>query len=136
MNCPKDHAVLVSAHVRGIDVDKCPTCGGLWLDAQELDELEDTVYAEDDLKGSLFISEDATAFPCPRCGATLNQFEYRFYNLMLERCPNGDGFWLDAGEDQKVLEASAQRAASMQRKSSAEAEWRKFINRWRSGKRR
>lgn len=135
MNCPKDHAVLVTTNVRGIQVDKCPTCAGLWLDAQELDELEDTVFAEDDLKGSLFVSEDPTGFPCPHCGADLNQFDYRFYDLMLERCPNGHGFWLDAGEDQKVLDLSAKRAASMQRKSSAEGEWRKFMTRWRSGKR-
>ncbi len=135
MNCPKDQSVLVATRVRGIDVDQCPTCQGMWLDAQELDELEDTVFDEDQLKGSLYISETPTTLRCPHCDAPLNQFEYRFYDLMLEHCPNGHGFWLDAGEDKRVLELSEKRAASLQRKSTAENEWGKFMKRWRSGKR-
>jgi Zn-finger nucleic acid-binding protein len=131
LNCPKDNTPLVAAKTRGIDVDKCPTCAGMWLDAQELDQLEDTVFDEDELKGSLIPSETATSFPCPRCGAKLNQFDYRFYDLVLEHCPNNDGFWLDADEDKQVLDKIAQRAQSMQRKVHAESEWAKVMTRWR-----
>jgi len=132
VNCPKDNTPLATTQMRGIEVDRCSTCKGMWLDTQELDQLEDTVYAADDMKGTLIFSETPTAFVCPRCGAILNQFEYRLYGLVLEHCPNEHGFWLDADEDQRVLEFMQARDASMQRKSSAEGEWSKWLNRLRS----
>ncbi len=131
MNCPKDNTPLTHSRLRGIEVDRCPTCNGMWLDTLELDQLEDTVYAEDELKGSLIANEAGTNFPCPRCGAALDQFDYRYYGLILERCPNGDGFWLDADEDKQVLDLMHRRAESMQHKASAESEWTKLMNRWR-----
>jgi uncharacterized protein len=131
VNCPKDNTPLATVQVRGIEVDRCPTCKGMWLDYQELDQLEDTVYTADDLKGTLIFSETPTAYPCPRCGAILNQFEYRLYGLVLEHCPNEHGFWLDADEDQRVLEFMQHRDASMQRKSSAEGEWSNWLNKLR-----
>lgn len=131
VNCPKDNSPLSHATVRGIEVDKCSSCGGMWLDTLELDQLEDTVYAQDQLKGSLIGSAVDSHFPCPRCGASLAQFDYRYYGLILERCPNGDGFWLDADEDKQVLELMRRRADAMQRKASAESDWGKLMNRWR-----
>lgn len=48
MRCPKDGSELVETELRGVKVDLCPTCGGMWLDAGELDAL-----AEGDRTGVL-----------------------------------------------------------------------------------
>jgi len=39
MHCPKDGSELLEAELRGVKVDICSSCGGMWLDAGELDAL-------------------------------------------------------------------------------------------------
>jgi hypothetical protein len=48
LHCPKDGAELLETELRGVKVDVCSTCGGMWLDAGELDTL-----AEEDRSGVL-----------------------------------------------------------------------------------
>jgi len=43
---------------------------------------------------------------------------------MLEYCENKDGFWLDAGEDDRVLQLMKQRKKDMVNKREADAEWK------------
>lgn len=35
--CPKCGAPLVAVHYRGVELDKCSRCQGIWLDCGELD---------------------------------------------------------------------------------------------------
>ena len=42
MRCPKDGSELVETEFWGVKVDVCATCGGMWLDAGELDDLART----------------------------------------------------------------------------------------------
>ena len=37
--CPKCGAALVALHYRGVEVDKCARCRGVWLDCGELDQV-------------------------------------------------------------------------------------------------
>jgi uncharacterized protein len=39
MKCPNCSEVLVMAERRGVEIDYCPTCRGVWLDRGELDRL-------------------------------------------------------------------------------------------------
>jgi len=39
MKCPVDDRELVMSERRGIEIDYCPTCRGVWLDRGELDKL-------------------------------------------------------------------------------------------------
>lgn len=39
MRCPKDGMELVEVEFRGVKIDQCSHCGGVFLDAGELDEL-------------------------------------------------------------------------------------------------
>ena len=69
-----------------------------------------------------------TEFPCPHCGMLLDEFKYRLYDLKLETCAeNNHGFWLDAGEDERVMEIMQKRAGDMQRKINAETEWKQIL---------
>jgi Zn-finger nucleic acid-binding protein len=37
MKCPKDGYDLASSTYHGVQIETCPRCGGMWLDAGELD---------------------------------------------------------------------------------------------------
>lgn len=129
MNCPKCTSELVKKFYKGmIEVDSCPHCRGMWLDFHELDQLEDITFNKDEHKGSLVHFQTRTNHPCPHCGIALDEFQYRLYDLKLDTCAENDhGFWLDAGEDERVMEIMQKRAAQIHRKVNAEAEWKQML---------
>lgn len=129
MNCPKCNSELAKKYYKGMfEVDSCPNCRGMWLDFHELDKLEDVVFDDDMHKGSLVHFQTQAEFPCPHCGAKLDEFQYRLYDLKLDTCTaNNHGFWLDAGEDEHVIEIMQKRASETQRKISAETEWKQIL---------
>ena len=127
MNCPRCNAELAAEMHKGIEVDRCPSCQGLWLDYPELDHLEDTVLNEDELKGTMLYSPHPGGIDCPRCNDEMTAFYYRANNLALDLCRHGHGFWLDHGEDKQVMEFMEQRTKDLRRSASAEAQWDKFL---------
>ena len=127
MNCPRCNTELDAEMHKGVEVDRCPSCQGLWLDYPELDQLEDTVLNEDELKGTMIYSPHAGEIACPRCSDEMTAFYYRANNLELDLCRHGHGFWLDHGEDKQVMEFMKQRIKDLQRSTSAEAQWSKFL---------
>ncbi len=129
MNCPKCSSPLVKKFYKGmLEVDACPNCRGMWLDFNELDQLEDVAFDDDSRKGSLVHHETQTSFPCPMCGEQLQEFQYRLYSLKLDFCASHEhGFWLDAGEDERVLEIMRERAGNVARQMEAENEWRSLL---------
>ena len=128
MKCPKCATQLTKKSYKGMmEVDCCPNCRGMWLDFDELDRLEDVAFDKDEYKGSLVHRETETSYVCPHCESNLQEFQYRLYDLRLDTCQNGHGFWLDAGEDVRVMGIMAIRAAEVQRKVDAEFEWRGIL---------
>ncbi|MFO7957959.1 MAG: zf-TFIIB domain-containing protein [Candidatus Brocadiia bacterium] len=84
-----------------ISYDMCEACGSLWLDAGELDKMAFQV------EGSIEFSStepDESAplseHECPRCdGFKLERVRFLGKSdIVLERCANCGGFWLDGGE--------------------------------------
>ena len=129
MNCPRCRTELKLQEYRGIQVDRCPECKGLWLDHPELDQLEDTVMDDDVAKGTMEYASRESDIQCPTCGDPMTTFNYRAYNLPIDYCPKEHGFWLDAGEEDRVLELMRQRIKDLNRSSGAEAEWARFLKR-------
>ena len=129
MNCPRCRTELKLQEYRGIQVDRCPECKGLWLDHPELDQLEDTVMDDDVAKGTMEYASRESDISCPTCGDLMTTFNYRAYNLPIDYCPKEHGFWLDAGEEDRVLELMRQRIKDLNRSSGAEAEWARFLKR-------
>ena len=44
MHCPKCGMDLATVQLRGTEVDACGSCGGLWLDAGELEKLQEGFF--------------------------------------------------------------------------------------------
>ncbi len=134
MNCPNCNAALAPEKRRGIDMESCPSCKGMWLGRQELEQLEDEAFdLGDDKKGSLIFGAAPTTRKCPKCRQLMQRFQYRDYDLELDFCGDGHGFWLDAGEDERVLELMKKEEAGLERKVLAEDDWAARLNRLRSG---
>jgi Zn-finger nucleic acid-binding protein len=105
MKCPKCGVDLLPTIRHKLKINYCQSCKGLWLEHDELEELEDEVFDFGDRwKGTLVFSSAATTHKCPECSALLQRFRYRFYDLYMEFCPNQHGYWLDDDEDTRVLE--------------------------------
>jgi Zn-finger nucleic acid-binding protein len=103
MKCPKCNAELQPQKDRGVAVEACPSCQGMWLTPAELDELENEAFADEANKGSLYVVSHETKLKCPVCSAALKRFNYRFFDLELDCCPE-HGFWLDKDEDRRILQ--------------------------------
>jgi len=84
-----------------ISYDVCEKCGGLWLDAGELDKMAFQV------QGSIeYCEQEKDAEPetekmkCPRCDdSTLEKVRFlESDGIHLHLCKNCGGFWLNGGE--------------------------------------
>ena len=128
MKCPRCNIDLKLEKYRGIEVDRCSSCDGMWLDHPELGELEDKVFDEGQVKGTMKFTSDGSDLLCPTCGKHMHWFRYRHYDLELDFCEEEHGFWLDKGEEKRVLEIMEQRGKDLRRSAGAEVEWSKFLS--------
>ena len=116
MKCLRCESVDLEVQTRGegtdvVEIDLCPKCRGIWLDASELAKIDDNFFVDVE-KMELLVAtaaEDDRALCCPRCeGAPrLDKVHPRkFKRLVIDRCPACRGFWLDRGELEKVRDVS------------------------------
>jgi Zn-finger nucleic acid-binding protein len=134
MKCPKCHADLVSGARHKIKVLTCPSCHGMWFSPQDFEHLENEAFDLDEhAKGTLVFSSTVTDARCPVCGGPLRRFNYRLYDLELEFCDRGDGYWLDDGSDTKVLELMRTEERNIDRSMDAETRWGLLLTHMHSG---
>jgi Zn-finger nucleic acid-binding protein len=134
MKCPNCRAELMKTDRHGVDADYCPACHGMWLSRQELERLEDQAFdLGGDEKGMLVFSSSLTARSCPECSGALRMFHYRLYDLELDYCPAGHGYWLDVNEDTRLMELMKLEEARLKRTGRAELRWAAHLKRLRSG---
>lgn len=132
MICPACKQTLAETRYRGIAVDRCTNCKGLWLDRDELDSLEDKVFDQDELKGTVTFSTSASDRLCPKCKDPLRKFNYRLYDLGLELCGQKHGFWLDRGEEDRVLKIMKEEKKGIQKNLEAEKNWARTLKKLKS----
>ena len=115
MNCPKDNQPLKSRQWEtGIEVDQCPSCGGVWLDHRELESIQSTVerdYSDQLARSPRLVSRAyEMAFDistkkhlaCPACDVEMEHREYVSTQIMIDVCGECRGVWLDRGELQAL----------------------------------
>jgi Zn-finger nucleic acid-binding protein len=116
---------------RGVQVQACPACKGMWLTPAELDQLENEAFSNEANKGSLFLVTHESGLKCPVCSNALKRFNYRFFDLELDFCPE-HGFWLDKDEDARILELMSGEEERVERKFGTEDAWANRMNHLRS----
>lgn len=123
LKCPRDGAAMGTVKEHGIEIERCPTCKGAWYEHDELALLESNVADEDSRRGMIDYAKHASELQCPVCSATMTAFNYRANNLELDACAQNHGFWLDAGEDKRVMDVMRERVSSLQRSGTAQQAW-------------
>ncbi len=107
--CPNCDEVLIAFEYQGVELDRCPSCGGTWLDAGELRWMIELADAK---PGRLTQAlQQAAVGPrvdrrCPRCKRRLNRVTIDTTPpVELDRCLWGHGLWFDSGELRAVIKA-------------------------------
>jgi Zn-finger nucleic acid-binding protein len=105
----------------------------MWLERQELEQLEDEVFDfGEHAKGTMVSGATPTTDKCPECDALLTRFRYRFYDLEMEFCELQHGYWLEDDEDTRVLELMKDEEVQFERKLRAEDRWAATLKHLRS----
>ena len=110
MKCPACDQVLTSIQVGAVEVDACQGgCGGVWFDAFELKKVDEEHEAAGEHltrleRGPDLMVDAARKRDCPRCeGIKLKRHRFsRTSGVEVDHCPNCAGYWLDAGELEKI----------------------------------
>lgn len=107
--CVKCSSVLDKSVVGDVEVDLCPSCGGLWLDAGELEKIGKGSAGDVDklrsaLVGSMFPDPPSdTTTPCPACDGKLR--EMKLGSVTIDFCGKCNGLFLDKGELDEAMKA-------------------------------
>lgn len=113
MRCVRCRTELVRERYEGAEIDRCPRCKGTWLDAGELTRIVETrevkipaLLARDTLEvASAGVPQEELRSPvrCPKCEVVMEAVNYDYASgIVIDRCPEGHGTWLDGGELEKV----------------------------------
>ncbi|HNR34000.1 MAG TPA: zf-TFIIB domain-containing protein [Candidatus Hydrogenedentes bacterium] len=106
VNCPACEEPMMALEYDAVEVDYCGACGGVWLDAGELELLlgaRENVTAF--MRGGAIRPEKPRR--CPICGVKMvKEATSGEPAVTYDSCPSGDGLWFDRGELDQVLARS------------------------------
>lgn len=101
--CPKDWTALRKeqrhSFLRKVEVDVCPTCGGLFLDKNEVRALTGSESLHRLLTKYLGLDSDSQLV-CPNCGGLMDGEDAG--GVRVDVCLDCKGVWLDAGELERL----------------------------------
>ena len=101
MFCPGCNEPMIVLEVEEIEIDHCVACGGVWLDAGELELLLENASNKDELMASLSecIEGKEKHIRCPICSRKLQKLRYGTNKeILLDKCSRNHGIWFDRGE--------------------------------------
>ncbi|UCE99426.1 MAG: zf-TFIIB domain-containing protein [Planctomycetota bacterium] len=110
MDCPVCKSAMIVLELQEVEVDFCTACGGIWLDAGELELLLGNSQKTEQLLDSFRIDRQCTEKrrKCPICLKKMGKIvvSHSTPPLLLDKCHKGDGLWFDKGELQVILNAA------------------------------
>ena len=109
MNCANCKNPMITAELENVEIDFCSGCGGVWLDAGELESLLTDEAQSRHLLASFVAAGQSTEAgrQCPICRKAMEKVYAGPMDkaILLDRCPRGHGLWFDRGELKQVLES-------------------------------
>jgi len=127
MKCPACFNQLSQMTVGSVTVDVCRGgCGGIWFDAFELQRVDEP--QESAGQWLLNIERDPSIHvdtvrkrDCPKCDGV--KLKRHFFSpkrkVEVDQCPGCGGYWLDAGELEKIRDEMEEAAEERERASLA-----------------
>jgi Zn-finger nucleic acid-binding protein len=102
MDCPVCKNAMITLELEDVEVDYCTECGGIWLDAGELECLLGEPEKAKQLLDSFTIDSQCTERirQCPICDKKMQKITVGSSApvLLIDKCRRGDGLWFDQGE--------------------------------------
>ena len=103
MRCPVcKKEVLIALEYESVEIDYCPECKGIWLDAGEIELLfgdADAATAFLTIGKPAVVPQGEKRRRCPECNKKMTKESTESeHPVTFDHCPNGDGLWFDAGE--------------------------------------
>ena len=107
MNCPVCKNPMIVLELDRVETDYCTDCGGIWLDAGELELLFGDAHQAKQLVSSFHRESGVKEKirPCPICLKKMHKIHAGSERepVIIDRCPKGHGLWFDRGELSEVL---------------------------------
>lgn len=135
MKCPACFNELTEIQVGSVQVDVCQGgCGGVWFDSFELQKVDERSEMGEPLlhlkRDPSVVVDHSRKRSCPRCSDI--KLRRHFFSpkrrVEVDECPNCGGYWLDAGELDRIRrENSATAEAEAARESTISAEFIRYI---------
>jgi len=99
---------MITLELADVEIDHCTECGGIWLDAGELELLLGEPEKAKQLLDSFKVDSTSTEKPrkCPICDKKMRKIIAGSSEptLLIDKCRRGDGLWFDKGELQDILD--------------------------------
>ncbi len=93
---------MITLELEEVEIDYCTDCGGIWLDAGELETLLGEPEKAAQLLTSFKPNPKAAEKPrkCPICDKKMQKIIVGQSQpiLLIDKCAKGDGLWFDNGE--------------------------------------
>ncbi len=107
MDCPVCKNAMITLELADVEIDYCTDCGGIWLDAGELEMLLGGLEKARQLLDSFKPGSMSTEKPrkCPICDKKMQKIIVGSEEptILIDKCRRGDGLWFDRGELQDIV---------------------------------
>ena len=108
MDCPVCKNAMITLELSDVEIDHCIDCGGIWLDAGELELLLGEAQKASQLVDSFKVDSKCTETlrKCPICLKKMRKIIIgsSVPTLLIDKCRKGDGLWFDKGELQDIFD--------------------------------
>jgi Zn-finger nucleic acid-binding protein len=102
MRCPKCRADMEVIDYEGTEIDRCTICNGIWFDAGEIEQLQNTKAARAIDIGNQKVAKRLNTiedYDCPRCSGHMEKMvQPDQRHIWFETCRDCNGSFFDAGE--------------------------------------
>lgn len=102
MVCPVCSEAMVAYEWEGVEIDSCAVCGGVWLDAGEVEVIAELAGVDRGPVSDALSRANGPAHAtrrCPRCREKLRTMTVGgAQHVEVDSCPEHHGLWFDRGE--------------------------------------
>jgi Zn-finger nucleic acid-binding protein len=99
---------MITLELEDVEIDYCTDCGGIWLDAGELELLLNEPDKAKGLLDSFRVDSesDEKIRKCPICDKKMQKIVVGSSKpvMLIDKCRRGDGLWFDKGELQDIFD--------------------------------
>lgn len=134
MVCPDCQHELQAMDCKGVQIQECAACKGKWFERDQLQKAE--ASADDTLRWLDFdpFGQDAEALSvaakgkvCPRCSGAMASLQYMQSSIVIDKCAQCHGVWLEAGELKKIIRYLKDLVDNTSAQTLAKESFREFI---------